>query len=256
MTLSRAQLEAFGRDGFVQCGPALDDTRLAALQADIGRVVEELPPGTRPENMRNPHEKSRLFLSLCLDGPIPRAAESLLGPDLLMWGTYGFAKPPGHGLDVDWHQDGRYFPLTPMETVTAWLAIDDADLANGCLEMIPGSHRPRRFLPTVHHEDWGRKTALPIAVADVDATAAVPLEMAAGRFSLHDPYVIHGSGPNRSPRPRRGIQILYMTRRVRLDTDDEQAMGLDWETLRVFHCRPGARPAYHYAGAPGDVLEL
>ena len=187
---------------------------------------------------------------------MPRAAESLLGPDLLMWVTYGFAKPPGHGLDVDWHQDGRYFPLKPMETVTAWIAIDDVDLEKGCLEMIPGSHRPRRFLPIVYHEDWGQRTAIPLGVAEVDTTTAVPLEMAAGRFSMHDPYIIHGSGPNRSTRRRCGIQILYMTRRVRLDTDDEQAMGLDWETLKVFHCRSGARPTYHYAGAPEEVFTL
>jgi hypothetical protein len=52
MTLAPEQIKAFERDGFVQCGQALDDTRLAALRLDIERIVAELPPGTRPENMR------------------------------------------------------------------------------------------------------------------------------------------------------------------------------------------------------------
>ena len=81
--------------------------------------------------------------------------------------------------------------------------------------------------------------------------------MKAGWFSIHDPYIIHGSAANRSGRRRIGIQVLYMTRRVMLDTGDDQSMGLDWRTLKLFHTWPrGGRIAYHHADTPDDVHTL
>ncbi|MBT5415283.1 MAG: phytanoyl-CoA dioxygenase family protein [Rhodospirillaceae bacterium] len=253
MTLSGEQLSDFSRDGFVRGPRVLDDVRLASLRAEVERIVAELPEGTRPENIRDPHEKSAFFRDFCLDGPVVAMAEQLLGTsDILLWGSYGFAKRPSDGLPVDWHQDGRYFPLTPMETVTCWIAVDDADRENGCLQMVPSSHKARRFMDHVTHEDWGKTTAIPLGLAAPDTKDAVYLEMPAGWCSFHDPYIVHGSGPNLSDRPRRGIQVLYMTHAVRLDTGDEQAMGLDWNTVRLYHCRGGG--AYHHADDPGRVL--
>ncbi|MBT5263383.1 MAG: hypothetical protein HOL85_01015, partial [Rhodospirillaceae bacterium] len=113
MTLSGEQLSDFSRDGFVRGPRVLDDVRLASLRAEVERIVAELPEGTRPENIRDPHEKSAFFRDFCLDGPVVAMAEQLLGTsDILLWGSYGFAKRPSDGLPVDWHQDGRYFPLT------------------------------------------------------------------------------------------------------------------------------------------------
>jgi ectoine hydroxylase-related dioxygenase (phytanoyl-CoA dioxygenase family) len=252
--LSPAQIHHFEEAGYVIAGRVLDAAGTLALGREIERIVAGLPPGHRPENLRDPHEQSRLFLDLCLHGAIVDCAEQLLGPDLLMWGTYGFAKP-ADGLPVDWHQDGRYFPLTPMETVTAWLAVDDADRENGCLRVVPGSHARREIRSHRHDPRWGRSTALPLGI-DIDPDDTVALEMPAGHCSFHDPYLIHGSAPNRSARRRYGIQILYMTRRVHLDTADRQSMGLDWHTLKLFHCRPSGRPTYHYADRPAEIHSL
>ncbi|MGH6953980.1 MAG: phytanoyl-CoA dioxygenase family protein [Alphaproteobacteria bacterium] len=252
MILSVDQIERYHRDGFVIGPKVLDGERLATLRSEIAHVVQTLPAGNRPENTRNPHERSATFLDLCLDGPIVDAAEQLLGESgLLMWGTYGFAKPAHDGLPVDWHQDGRYYPLQPMATVSAWLALDDSRRENGCLEMIPGSHRARRFLPHVMHENWGRDTALPLAVAEADAAGAVALEMEAGQFEIHDPYTVHGSRPNRSDQARWGIQIIYSIPSVRLDVTDQEVMGLAWHTIKLFRCRTPRQ--YHYPAAPDEV---
>ncbi|MBM3541712.1 MAG: phytanoyl-CoA dioxygenase family protein [Alphaproteobacteria bacterium] len=255
MVLPDKELAAFRRDGFALAPPLVSAADIEAVRGEIAAMVAALPNGHRPENLRDPHEACPRFLALCLDSPIARGAELLLGPNLLMWGSYGFAKPPRDGLPVDWHQDGRYFPLEPMETVTAWLPLDDADEGNGGLRVIPGSHRPRRFLAHATHEDWGRARALPLGIEDADEARARTLAVKAGAVEYHDPYLVHGSGPNRSNRPRRAIQILYMTRRVRLDTSDKQAMGLDWHRLKLFHCRPRMAGgwAYHLADAPDEV---
>ena len=258
MTLTPERLARFHEDGFVIAGRLLDKNSVARLRAEIHGIVAQLPAGNRPENIRDPHERSGYFLDICLSRPLVECIEQVLGPDLLMWGSYGFAKPPDEGLPVDWHQDAYYFPLTPMETVTAWLAVDDTDLGNGCLQMIPGSHRARTAHPHRFTDRWGRDTALPLSVeVPADSAPAACLEMKAGEFSIHDPYIIHGSAPNRSSRPRCGIQILYMTRRVHLDTSHQQSMGLDWRTLKLFHCMPdGNGPAFHYADRPDETLRL
>ena len=52
-----------------------------------------------------------------------------------------FAKPAGTGRKVPWHQDGEYWPLKPLSTCTVWIAIDDSHQDNGCLNVIPGSHK-------------------------------------------------------------------------------------------------------------------
>ncbi len=255
MVLSDACLEAFRRDGFALAPPLVSQADIEAVRGEIVTMVAGLPTGHRPENLRDPHDVCPRFLALCLDSPIVRGAERLLGPELLMWGSYGFAKPPRDGLPVDWHQDGRYFPLEPMETITAWLPLDDADESNGGLQVIPGSHRPRRFLAHATHDDWGRARALPLGIEGTDEKRARTLSVKAGEVEYHDPYLVHGSGPNRSDRPRRAIQILYMTRRVRLDTSDKQSMGLDWHKLKLFHCRPRTAHgwAYHLADMPDEI---
>jgi chlorinating enzyme len=67
--------------------------------------------------------------------------EDLIGPNIVAWGTQYFCKLPGDGKPVSWHQDASYWPLTPAHTVTLWLAVDDSDLENGCMQAIPGTHR-------------------------------------------------------------------------------------------------------------------
>ena len=64
----------------------------------------------------------------------------LLGEDVIGWGSHFFCKMPGDGKRVSWHQDASYWPLTPSKTVTAWLAIDDADVENACMRYLPRSH--------------------------------------------------------------------------------------------------------------------
>ena len=62
------------------------------------------------------------------------------GENLIGWGSHFFCKLPHDGKRVSWHQDASYWPLTPSKAITAWLAIDDADVGNACMRFIPGSH--------------------------------------------------------------------------------------------------------------------
>jgi len=136
--------------------------------------------------------------------------ESILGPDIILWGCHAFCKPAGDGMEVPWHQDGQYWPIRPLANCTVWIAVDDSIKANGCLRVIRGSHRHQRLL--THHRDTRERLTLTEAVdvKHVDEDEIVNIELEAGQMSMHDVYMIHGSAENRSTQRRAGIAIRYM----------------------------------------------
>ena len=68
--------------------------------------------------------------------------QELIGEDLMVLGTHFFCKYPVESTEhfVAWHQDVTYWGLEPPEAHTAWIAVDDSNLKNGCMRVIPGSH--------------------------------------------------------------------------------------------------------------------
>ena len=67
--------------------------------------------------------------------------QDLIGPDIICWTSHAFCKAAFDPKRIPFHQDASYWPLTPARTVTVWLAIDDADRENSCLQVIPRTHR-------------------------------------------------------------------------------------------------------------------
>jgi ectoine hydroxylase-related dioxygenase (phytanoyl-CoA dioxygenase family) len=133
----------------------------------------------------------------------------LIGEDVILWGCHVFCKPGGTGYETPWHQDGHYWPIRPLATCTVWIALDRSDRENGCLQVIPGSHRDRTLLD---HATEDREDLVLSQRADeaFDAASAVALELEPGQMSLHDVYMLHGADANRSPRRRAGVALRYM----------------------------------------------
>ena len=182
----------YERDGFVvvravaEVAPLLD--ALAALPA-AGPLVPS-PPLELP----------------ALDA---LAAEVLGGP-VEVFGTTFLVKPAGEGLPALWHQDGHPWQerLGGAAAVTAWVALDPATPESGGMRVVPGSHRlpaqplrPNAEVPSLFGAE--------LDPALVDEGAAVDLVLAPGDASLHHPNLVHGSGPNRSDRPRRALAVRY-----------------------------------------------
>ena len=139
--------------------------------------------------------------------------QDILGPNFLSWGTHFFCKLAGDPRDVAWHQDASYWPFTPSRTVTVWLAIDDADIANSAMKFLPGTHNKG-------HLKWREadyaKSVLGQVIEDTDSMGEpVYDELKAGEFSLHADMLAHGSNPNTSDRRRCGLTIRYCTPDVR-----------------------------------------
>lgn len=109
---------------------------------------------------------------------------------------------------VSWHQDASYWPFTPARTVTLWLAVDDADRENGCMQVLPKTHT----LGMLDFDMSGanENSVLPQKIKRAEEYGAPAyFELKAGEISLHADMLVHGSEINHSNRRRCGLTIRY-----------------------------------------------
>ena len=166
--------------------------------------------------------------------------QDLLGQDLICWGAHFFCKMPGDERRVSWHQDASYWPLTPSKTVTVWLAIDDADVENGAMTVIPGSHVHGQI--DFEDSDTTEHNVLNQTVNDAREYGDEPvaLTMRAGQISLHTDLLLHGSEPNLSERRRCGLTMRFVPPDVYAHNGWNQ---------RAITCR-GSDPSGHWPHTP------
>ena len=230
-------------------------TELAALVADMPETMVVYKDGAhkevpaRPEYLTEPHASRASWLELCRHPRILDAVESVLGPDLILIMSHVISKRPGDGLPVAWHQDNTYWhSVKGTEVGTVWLALDDADLANGCMQVIPCTHEG---YPEMEKVSTGANDLLGLTVEVTRdmAEAAVPLEMPAGSLSIHDSYVLHGSEPNTSDRRRAAYTMRYANARtVTVDTREH------WVPVYLVRGEGGAQESKYVDIRPGRPL--
>jgi hypothetical protein len=221
---SEAEIARFHDEGLVIPDYRIPDDLLSVMRAEVDQLIAR-NPDVRPELLSGAHNPmgqsarsvgSQVFLDLCKFPEILDMVEQLIGPDIVLWGSQLFCKPAGDGMAVPWHQDGQYWPLDPLATVTVRLAIDDSLPENGCMRYIAGSHRERKL---VRHEFVTESNvALRQQLPEVDESQARDDILRAGQISIHDVYLVHGSNANRSKLRRSDYAIRYMpasTRYVR-----------------------------------------
>jgi phytanoyl-CoA hydroxylase len=134
--------------------------------------------------------------------------EALIGDDLIAMNSMYLNKPPNVDGRHPLHQDLLYFPFRPADRIVGvWTALEPITRENGCLVMIPGSHRGE----LLEHEypDWEHQNHLFVGVKGVDASVRVHLEMQPGDTAFFHPLIIHGSGFNKTQGLRRAIAVHY-----------------------------------------------
>ncbi len=158
------------------------------------------------------HTQCRGIYDIITNPLILDHVEDLIGPNVVCWGTHFFCKLPHDPKAVPWHQDASFWPFDQSRTVTVWLAIDDADVENSCMHVIPGTHN----LGALKWEKPKVPGVLDQEITDVDQYGeSVPFELTAGSMSLHADMIVHGSPPNASSRRRCGLTIRYIPAEVR-----------------------------------------
>jgi hypothetical protein len=211
LALSPAEVDQFRRDGFLGPFTAFQPEEMRKAQ----QVIEErvLPTPTRycPFGLRVRHLDSRTVFDLCSSPAIVERMASIYGPDLVLWNSNLFNKPPampGRPEEYPWHQDHYNWQMEPVINISAWLAITPATPENGCVEVIPGSHR--QIIPPIRDTDERYSMRFGGVASDpsyVDESTKVALAMQPGQFFLFNERVLHHSNPNRTDENRLGLAV-------------------------------------------------
>ena len=140
-----------------------------------------------------------------------RIAARLLraGEDELTHFSHMILKPARYGEQTPWHQDEAYWdPAFDYDSVSVWMPLEDATVASGCMQFVPGSHRePVRVHRRIGDDPEGHG----LVTDDVDERAAVASPIAAGRATVHHCRMLHYAGPNRTGQPRRAYIHVFAT---------------------------------------------
>ncbi len=230
------EITRYRAEGWVVPQWRLPDDQVVAMQAALNELLRR-NPGVRPEKLVSAHidrtsaaggggrpdsgpdsgpdngEGVRgvaAFLDLARDPTIVELVSGVIGDDVILWGAHVFCKPAGEGYETPWHQDGHYWPIRPLATCTVWLALEPSTRANGCLRVVPGSHRHRVLHPHLHEDRADLTLQQRLADSAFDETQAVHIELQPGQMSLHDVYMIHGAAANTSTQRRTGVALRYM----------------------------------------------
>lgn len=150
-----------------------------------------------------------LFRTLiCAEEIVGRMGE-LVGPGLRLFRADALMKPAAVGSEKGVHQDSPYWSIEPMSLWSCWIPFDDATIDNGCLMVVPGSHRDGPLTHVETQNDY----IVPAESYDMDALVHVPMRRGAGLF-FHS-LLLHGSAANVSGTPRRAVTMSYLAAKHR-----------------------------------------
>lgn len=222
-TLDRERtLQRYDRDGYVLFRDVIDKELIAQASGHVD-WLQRKHPDLRPEQLGHTLLRDDPFwVRLISDDRLVDIAELFVGPygeGIALFASHYICKPPYSGQPVLWHQDGAFWPLEPMRVVTLWLAVDHSTTENGCVRLIPGSHRQN--LAQMRDNTQVDNVLEQEIAADVDESAAVDVVLAPGDVEVHHPNIVHGSLANTSPNRRCGLTIRYIPTSTRIVGDEQ-----------------------------------
>jgi ectoine hydroxylase-related dioxygenase (phytanoyl-CoA dioxygenase family) len=217
--LTPVEVEHFRREGYLlPRDPVLPDADFRDLCATFESMLADWTAhGGRPEAMDVPHFYHPELMRWLMHPAVLDLVEPILGPDIALFSSHFICKPAGDGRRVPWHEDSAYWrgQWDPMEVVTIWLAIDESDLANGCMQVVPRTHH-------AGYSDYAEISEravfnVEIKAGTFDPAKAVPCILAPNHASLHHAKLIHGSTANTSTRRRCGYTMRYISTASRFE---------------------------------------
>lgn len=218
--LTEQQIAFFRENGFVQLDNVLTPEELEALRCAADEVLSRRYEDARIETSAANPEYEKVFVQkvnlwrvhegirqYTFHPRIAEIARQLIGaPRVRLWHDQLLTKMPGDSKPSPWHQDRPYWPMIGYDQLSCWMALDDVDEHNGCMQFIPGSHL------------WGELEPINL-VTPQDIFALVPdkevrepyvARMKAGSCTFHHGLTFHYAGANHTDRPRRAMVTIYM----------------------------------------------
>ena len=226
--ITDAEVAQFRDAGYFVTEPMFSATELDAVSAEFDRIWEEeiaaaerSADANRLEYARTrpfigqAHTRSALLAEFVKAPIYLEACARLIGPDADLYYNQIVIKPPERGKHFGWHQDSGYTTTEPLAYVTCWTAISRTFIDNGCIWVLPGSHRDgvRAHARNEQHRSVD-------AVVE-DELGAIPVEMAPGQVAIFSSLLLHKSGPNTSGEVRRAYVPQYHVPGVRLVSTGE-----------------------------------
>ena len=222
--LTQAQINEYNEVGAIVVPDVLSPADVAELRRVTDEFVEtsrtvtthndiydledtHSPAQPRVRRIKTPHAHHPAFGKLVGHPGIVAALQSLWGPNIRFDTAKLNLKSAGYGAAVEWHQDWAFYPHTNDDLAAVGVMMDDMDLANGPLMIVPGSHKG----PVVfdHHADGKFCGAMDPGKREVDYTKAIPLTGRAGSITIHHVRAVHGSAVNTSNKDRRLLLFQY-----------------------------------------------
>lgn len=220
--LTQSQIDFYHEQGYIGVENVLSSDEIAELRrvtedfVDQSRLVTEhtsvfdLEPGHTADNpqlrrLKNPIEQHAVYDQTMRHPKILEIVSQLIGPAIRTNGNKLNMKYAQFGSPVEWHQDWAFYPHTNDDLLAVGIAIDAMTMENGCLLVVPGSHKG----PVLsHHHSQGFFVGA-VTEPDFEPSDAVPIMVDAGGISIHHVRILHGSAPNTSPNPRRLLLYQY-----------------------------------------------
>jgi ectoine hydroxylase-related dioxygenase (phytanoyl-CoA dioxygenase family) len=219
-----AQKRLFAARGYFVIPDFLKARELARLRAALATVLRrarrlrrsnrkflivQSPDGAfHVSRVRHPIAQHRWFYDLALHPRILDVVENLIGPNIQLHQSRLVLKPRTPRAWFDWHQDFPAFPHTNFDLLIVTVYLDDSTPDNGCLMVIPGSHR---LGPLLHRFTFDGAPRTQVAdrrlVADRSRWVKIPVR--AGGILVHHANLLHSSKANRTDRPRSAVLLWY-----------------------------------------------
>jgi phytanoyl-CoA hydroxylase len=218
----------YQRDGFEVLPGVLTTAEIAAVRAEavaicrgergaIDGVTAPLPGDTDLDVLRRylcihfPHKISPLLLQVARHPAVVSALCAVIGPNVKLMQSMLFVKAEGKPGQA-WHQDESHIPTRDRSLTAVWLALDDATVENGCLWVIPGSHRAGVLHPVREQYDPRYDCTDEAYGYGYREEDAVPVELPAGSALVFDGHLLHRSLPNTGRHGmRRALVTHYMS---------------------------------------------
>lgn len=240
----------YHRDGFVIVRNAVDVGLLKEFQNHVQWLASRpYLKGVPPDHWHHPIMRNDPFwVRLISDPKLLDIVQQFIGPNIAAFSSHYFCKMPGSTRKIPWHQDGSYYPLWPMNVVSLWLAADRADVENGCLQVIKGSHNCKLELPGGANGTAGMGTHSDAAARKLGEP--VHMEMNPGDLSIHHPNLVHCSDANTSSRRRCSLSVRFISTDTHCFDDDQPLLLLRGDAvpgINRYRSWPKYRPGYDMA---------
>ena len=212
--LTADQVDSYRRDGLLFPLAALSAAEVEYFRACHDELDQQL--GGRPTAVEkgDRHLDVKWICDLATHRAVLDAVEDVIGPNILIHSSTIFTKYAHDEKFVSWHQDSHYWGLSEPRLVSAWIALTDSTVDNGCLRVLPGTHT-RAFAHLEEPQQTNILTRGTTVSDTVNVDRAIDIVLRAGQMSFHHANLIHGSNPNTSLAPRIGVAVRYVATAVK-----------------------------------------